>query len=71
MKCACCSSASGIVGGLGILVLIVAIILRVVMGQGIHLFGFQTCASHIVLGANTLLLLALVIRVHEKTPDKQ
>ena len=69
MKCAC-SSASGIVGGLGVLVLMLAMILRVQMGQGIHLLGIHTCASHLILVANTLILLALFFRHQGKSEQK-
>ncbi|MEI6564595.1 MAG: hypothetical protein WCO42_09860 [bacterium] len=68
MKCTCCSSASGVVGVLGVLVIVLAIILRLLMGQNIHLFGIQTCASHLLIGANTLLLLALFLR-SQKPPE--
>lgn len=61
MKCAC-SSASGIVGWLGVLVVIAAVVLRLQMGQDIRLLGVHTCASHLILAANTLILLAIFFR---------
>lgn len=69
MKCAC-SSASGMVGVLGVLVAVAAAILRVKMGQDIYLFGVHTCASHILIVANTLILLALFFRC-QGTPEQK
>jgi len=67
MKCACCSSASGIVGAVGVLVLLVAVVTRLFTVQGIHLLGIQTSPTHLVLGANSLLLIALLLRNPAKT----
>ena len=69
MKCAC-SSASGIVGVLGVLVVVLAVILRLRMGQDILLFGVHTCASHLLLVANTLILLALFFRYQCNSEQK-
>jgi hypothetical protein len=69
MKCAC-SSASGMIGWLGVLVIVAAMILRVRMGQGITLWGIHTCASHLLLVANTLILLAIFLR-HQGTSEQK
>ena len=69
MKCAC-SSMSGIVGGLGVVVIVVAAILRVRMGQGITVMGIHTCASHLLIVANTLILLAIFFRHQGQTECK-
>jgi len=69
MKCAC-SSASGIVGGLGVLVVILAAILRLLMGRDIHLLGIHTCASHLLIVANTLILLAIFFRLQSISEQK-
>jgi len=69
MKCAC-SSMSGIVGGLGVVVIVAAAILRVRMGQGITILGIQTCASHMLIVANTLILLAIFFRHQGQTECK-
>ena len=69
MKCAC-SSMSGIVGGLGVLVIVAAAILRVSMGQGITIMGIHTCASHMLIVANTLILLAIFFRHQGQTECK-
>jgi len=69
MKCAC-SSMSGIVGGLGVVVIVAAAILRVRMGQGITILGIHTCASHLLIVANTLILLAIFFRHQGQTECK-
>ena len=69
MKCAC-SSMSGIVGGLGVVVIVAAAILRVRMGQGITIMGIHTCASHMLIVANTLILLAIFFRHQGQTECK-
>jgi len=58
------------VGGLGVLVLVVAAILRLRMGQNIHVMGIHTCASHLILVANTLILIALFFRHQGQTECK-
>jgi hypothetical protein len=63
-------SVSRIVGSLGVFVFLLAIILRFQGGQSIHLLGIMTSTSHLVLGANTLLLIALLLRTQE-TPEKK
>ena len=65
-----CSSMSGFVGGLGVLVIVAAAILRVRMGQDIYVFGIHTCASHLLLVANTLILLAIFFRHQGQTECK-
>jgi hypothetical protein len=61
---------SGIVGGLGVLVIVAAAILRVSMGQGITIMGVHTCASHMLIVANTLILLAIFFRHQGQTECK-
>ncbi len=69
MKCAC-SSMSGIVGGLGVVVIVAAAFLRVRMGQEITVMGIHTCASHMLIVANTLILLAIFFRHQGQTECK-
>ena len=58
-----CASASRIVGVLGVAVVVLAILVKyATCRQTIGLCGIQIGAAHLVLGANTLLLLALLIR---------
>jgi hypothetical protein len=65
MKC-----ASRIVGALGVAVFLLAIIVRYQVGESIHLLGIKTCSSHLVLGANTLILIALLLRTQEPCEKK-
>jgi len=59
------------VGLLGVAVFLFAVIMRLATAQStIHLLGFSICASHLVLGANTLILIALLFRSQE-TPEKK
>jgi hypothetical protein len=62
-------SASRIAASLGVFVFLLAIIVRFQGGQ-IHLLGIVTTSAHMVLGANTLLLIALLLRTQE-TPEKK
>jgi len=65
MKC-----ASRVVASLGVFVFLLAIIVRFLAGRSISLLGVTTDASHLVLGANTLLLIALLLRTQD-TPEKK
>ena len=65
MKC-----ASRIVGSLGVFVFLLAIVLRLMVGPNLNLFGISTSPSHLVLGANSLLLLALLLRTQEVPVQK-
>jgi hypothetical protein len=62
-------SASRIVGSLGVAVFLMAIIVRF-QGGAIRLWGSMTPSSHLVMGANTLLLIALLLRTQE-APEKK
>jgi len=58
-----CASASRIIGAVGLAVVVLAILVKYAACRPIFsLCGTQTTSSHMVLGANTLLLLALLIR---------
>ena len=63
-------SVSRIVGSVGVFVFLLAIILRLGAGTSIHLLGITTSASHLVLGANTLILIALLLRTQEPCEKK-
>ena len=62
--CKCtCACATKIVGLLGVLVVVLAVVMKfATCKSSINLCGIQTCASHLVLGANTLILIALFFR---------
>ena len=62
MKCKC-SCASKLVGLLGVALAIVAVIVKFTSNRPlITVFGIQTCASHLLLVANTMILIALLFR---------
>ena len=62
MKCKC-SCASKLVGLLGVALAIVAVIVKFTATRSlINVFGIQTCVSHLLLGANTMILIALLFR---------
>ncbi|MEI8315811.1 MAG: hypothetical protein WCG79_10215 [Verrucomicrobiota bacterium] len=62
MKCKC-ACAGKMVGLLGVAIVIVAVVLKLTAARSaVNLCGIQTCASHLVLGANTLILIALFFR---------
>jgi len=62
MKCKC-ACAGRIVGLLGVVAVILAVILKFTSARPtINLLGIQTSPSHLVLGANTLILIALLFR---------
>lgn len=63
-------SASRIVAALGVAVFLLAIVARFQGGQSIHFLGIITSTSHLVLGANTLLLIALLLRTQETIEKK-
>lgn len=60
MKC-----LSRVVGSLGVFVFLLAIILRFAVGPIIPLLGITTSPTHLVLGANSLILIALLLRTQE------
>ena len=63
MKCCKCACASRLVGLLGVALVIVAVILKFTATRSlINVFGIQTCVSHLVLAANTMILIALLFR---------
>ena len=62
-------SASRIVGSLGVAVFLLAIIVKFAGGI-IHLLGTTTTSAHLVLGANSLILIALLLRTQE-APEKK
>ena len=62
--CKCtCACAAKIVGVLGVLVVVLAVILKfATTGPTLHLLGVETGATHLILGGNTLILIALFFR---------
>ena len=63
MKCKCACAAK-MVGLLGVVVVALAVVLKFTVATKtvINLCGIQTCASHLILAANTLILIALLFR---------
>ena len=63
-KASCvCTSAARIIGVLGVAVVVLAILVKYAACQPtIGLCGIQIGGAHLMVGANTLLLLALLIR---------
>ena len=62
--CKCtCACAAKIVGVLGVLVVVLAVIMKYATpGPALHLLGVETSATHLILGGNTLILIALLFR---------
>jgi hypothetical protein len=53
-----------------VFVFLLAVVLRFTWGPVISLLGIKICTSHIVLGANSLILIALLLRTQEPCEKK-